>query len=90
MKPSFSKLHTGRNELTEHLLNNVFQDNSHKLHPLLPVLNSCPRSLRSMCKCVRQIIGPSEVLSCLMLLQLDVSTCSRLLDTIHEFLFNPF
>ena len=46
-KSNLSKLHTRRNELTERLFNDIVQDNSHKLHPLLPVLNSCPKSLRS-------------------------------------------
>ena len=44
---NLSKLHSRKNKLTERLFNNVVQDNSHKLHLLLPALNSCPRSLRS-------------------------------------------
>ena len=50
MKSNLSKLHLRRNELTERLFNDVVRDDSNKIHPLLPALNSCPRTLRNMRK----------------------------------------
>ena len=43
-KSSLSELHTRRNELTEHFINDIVQNNSHKPHTLLLSQNSCPKS----------------------------------------------
>ena len=70
-KESLAPLYTLRQELTEHLFNEIIKNGVHKLHSLLPVRNSCPRSPKStrklsmpVCKNSKDANDSKEVLSC--------------------------